>query len=632
MNKWLPLTFILLWALWPLSYLRGPKNPESGLPLREFGSLPVINKGRHQPLDSLARNSLVILRGKQTLNLEPWKGNFDGPKIITATEWLMELMFTPETADTRPCFRVDNDNVKGLLDLPMFPDAAAKADGKHFSWSQISPKLPALQRETMRAARIKVDLRNAYERSLMDLSEATGIYQMLRASITPCLNPDFKAGLAAYRDKLTQAQKAWGDRSDGLEVDESILNWVQLEFNAPLIVPPHPGVDNKLTEWQNCLQEIRNTPPTAEPDRSLASYAAMAAAYKSGNMAGMTTAINEYREWLASTKRIDADLKKGPREQLFNYVEVFYKAMVLSVLAMLLGLAVWFAPAKLEVLRKIAVGLMVLVVLLLTGGILTRMILEGRPPVTNLYSSALFIGWAACLFGLVLEKIWPYCIGVMVSALIGFCTLLVAHFLSLSGDTMVMLQAVLDTNFWLATHVVIVTLGYASTYVAGILGVFYVIRSLLDRTAQERLGKMFSSMVFGILCFAVLFSFVGTVLGGIWADQSWGRFWGWDPKENGALVIVLWNALALHARLGGMVKERGMMLLAIVGNMVTSWSWFGVNMLGIGLHSYGFINAASYALWSFIGFNLLLIILALCFLRSRKVSAKPKAPADALPA
>ena len=74
----------------------------------------------------------------------------------------------------------------------------------------------------------------------------------------------------------------------------------------------------------------------------------------------------------------------------------------------------------------------------------------------------------------------------------------------------------------------------------------------------------------------------------MWADESWGRFWGWDPKENGALIIVLWNALILHARWGGMVRERGLAALAILGNIVTSWSWFGVNELGIGLHSYGF--------------------------------------------
>jgi hypothetical protein len=89
------------------------------------------------------------------------------------------------------------------------------------------------------------------------------------------------------------------------------------------------------------------------------------------------------------------------------------------------------------------------------------------------------------------------------------------------------------------------------------------------------------------------------VLGGIWADQSWGRFWGWDPKENGAILIVLWNALILHARWGGMVRTRGIMVLAVFGNIITAWSWFGTNMLGVGLHSYGFMNAAFFWLAAF---------------------------------
>src|SRR5213078_3809232 len=103
--------------------------------------------------------------------------------------------------------------------------------------------------------------------------------------------------------------------------------------------------------------------------------------------------------------------------------------------------------------------------------------------------------------------------------------------------------------------------------------------------SQTEIGKALAKMVYGIICFATLFSFTGTVLGGIWADQSWGRFWGWDPKENGALLIVLWNAIMLHARWGGIVRDRGIMNLAIVGNIVTSFSWFGVNLLSIGLHS-----------------------------------------------
>src|SRR5262249_44950531 len=122
-------------------------------------------------------------------------------------------------------------------------------------------------------------------------------------------------------------------------------------------------------------------------------------------------------------------------------------------------------------------------------------------------------------------------------------------------------------------------------------------------------GKALSKMIYGIICFATLFSFVGTVLGGIWADQSWGRFWGWDPKENGALIIVLWNGLILHARWGGLVRERGLVSLAIVGNIVTSWSWFGVNLLGIGLHSYGFMQAAFWWLLGFVASQLLLIAL-----------------------
>ena len=116
----------------------------------------------------------------------------------------------------------------------------------------------------------------------------------------------------------------------------------------------------------------------------------------------------------------------------------------------------------------------------------------------------------------------------------------------------------------------------------------YIVRGVLTPSLTPDVGKELSRMIYGTLCFAIFFSFVGTVLGGLWADDSWGRFWGWDPKENGALMIVLWNALVLHARWGGMVKERGLAALAVVGNIVTSWSWFGVNELGVGLHSYGF--------------------------------------------
>jgi len=201
---------------------------------------------------------------------------------------------------------------------------------------------------------------------------------------------------------------------------------------------------------------------------------------------------------------------------------------------------------------------------------------------------------------LILERIFKDGIGTVVASMVGFSTLIIAHHLSLSGDTMQMMQAVLDTNFWLATHVVVITIGYSAMFVAGFLAIVYILRGFFTTGLDKDTAMALKRMVYGIICFATLFSFVGTILGGIWADQSWGRFWGWDPKENGALLIVLWCAITLHARWGGMIKERGLMGMAVFGNIVTAFSWFGVNMLGVGLHSYGFMDKAMFWLMAFI--------------------------------
>jgi ABC-type transport system involved in cytochrome c biogenesis permease subunit len=164
--------------------------------------------------------------------------------------------------------------------------------------------------------------------------------------------------------------------------------------------------------------------------------------------------------------------------------------------------------------------------------------------------------------------------------------------LSLSGDTLEMMQAVLDTNFWLATHVTIITLGYVSAFVAGLMGCAYIFLGIFTNALRKDGSANLTRMTYGVLCAGMFLSFVGTVLGGLWADYSWGRFWGWDPKENGALLIVLWIAMILHARWGGMVKQRGIAVLSVMSIVVTSWSMFGTNFLGVGLHSYGFRQGA----------------------------------------
>ncbi len=346
-------------------------------------------------------------------------------------------------------------------------------------------------------------------------------------------------------------------------------------------------------------------------------YASFAHAWRNMKPDEFNTLLGLYQKALAT--RFTKQIEKAGAEARFNAAAPFYTSTVLYALAFFTAVFSWLLWP--DVLRRSALGIVAIAWVLATAGILTRMWLEGRPPVTNLYSSALFIGWGAVGLCLILESLYKNAAASVAASVIGFSTLIIAHHLSLSGDTLEMMQAVLDTNLWLATHVVIVTTGYAATFLAGFLAMIYVVLGLttsllkkpFERGANgkvENAGDALNRMVYGIVCFATLCSFVGTVLGGIWADQSWGRFWGWDPKENGALLIVLWNAIILHARWGGLVRARGLMNMAIFGNVVTSWSWFGTNMLGIGLHSYGFTGAAFVVLLIWCAANLLLIALA----------------------
>ncbi len=390
------------------------------------------------------------------------------------------------------------------------------------------------------------------------------------------------------------------------------------------------------------------------PDPVAAHFGAMLVAYRHDDVKTFNSELAAYQQALAA---VDPEkLHPGDSwmanlvadhfgsyyqfEEWFNGFAPFTVACVLYVVALVLALLAGLGFTA--TLNRAAFWLICFTFLVHTFALICRIYLSGRPPVTNLYSSAVFIGWACVLFGIALEALFRLGVGNIVAALAGFPTLLISFALANDGDSIAVLQAVLDTQFWLATHVVCITLGYAATFLAGILGLVYIGRGLLvpwaGRLCREKLlpaveGSMsperYSNwqtrltpdvspeyarelvrMIYGILCFAIIFSFIGTVLGGLWADDSWGRFWGWDPKENGALIIVLWNAVVLHARWDGMVRDRGLAILSLVGNVVTSWSWFGVNELGIGLHAYGFTEGRLQMLGLFILSQLLIVGLA----------------------
>ena len=375
-------------------------------------------------------------------------------------------------------------------------------------------------------------------------------------------------------------------------------------------------------QWRSVGETLLQSMTTREVHPVVKMYAEMGDAYRAGNVSVFNQHADHLRGFIAKAQ--STATRRASFEFFFNDVDPFTHSMVLYVLAFLLACGSWMGWNR--PLNRAAFYLLLLALAIHTFGLVSRMYLQERPPVTNLYSSAIFIGWGAVIVALILERIFRDGIGAACAGAIGFITLIIAHHLAGSGDTLEMLQAVLDTNIWLATHVVAITTGYSAMFLAGMLAIIYIVRGVFTRSLKKETADSLARMTYGVVCFATLFSFVGTVLGGIWADQSWGRFWGWDPKENGAVLIVLWCAIILHARWGGFVRQRGLMIMAIFGNVVTSFSWFGVNMLGVGLHSYGFMQKAFPWLVGFIVSQLALMLIASMPLerwRSFQKSASP---------
>jgi len=573
----LPFIVLALGLVWVACSLMPEGNP-GAFDLTGFGRLPVLADGRIKPLDTIARNGLLLLQGRQRV-IDP-----DG-RARSPEEWLLDVFFRPEQADRAAVFRIDNPDVLSLFSL-----STANGDGGvRFSFRQLQPGLEELDRQGRLAEQTENAARTAFQRAVTELREHIGYFDRLKYSFQP---PDS----AAFVLDLTDQSRLVAARASFATMDT---------FSILRTVPP-PNGSSDAADWESVGHVLRRVKAPTDVDTHVKVYAALGQAWRDSQPAMFNARVQFLH--VEFSQRFPSATRRSSVEAYFNRAEPFITSLFLYVAAFLLAVVSWLIwPTH---LGRAAFRIMGLAYVLTTAGIVARMWLEGRPPVTNLYSSALFIGWGAVGLCLILEYLNRNAVASVAGSLIGFGTLVIAHHLSLSGDTLEMMRAVLDSNFWLSTHVVTVTTGYASTFLAGFLAIIYIVRGLFTRSLDERTADALARMVYGIVCFATLFSFVGTMLGGIWADQSWGRFWGWDPKENGALLIVIWNAVILHCRWGGLVRQRGLMALAVFGNVVTAWSWFGTNMLGIGLHSYGFTSAAFNGLIVFVASQLVIIGLA----------------------
>ncbi|XAM01648.1 cytochrome c biogenesis protein CcsA [Phycisphaeraceae bacterium D3-23] len=576
----LPYAIALVLVLWLMSgVLRASGGSELGsYDYAAFGALPVSEDGRVKPMDTLARNSLLQISGKQSLVEEMLlEGEDEGlPAII----WLAEVVSQHPNAQQRAVFRIDDPDVLGLMGKTV-------DDGKYFSMAEVWPSIQQIDEEARRARDLPDDERSRFQEHALGLWRSVGLLYELQVGLRPYMVP-----------------------------------------------PTAEGEDWQPLVEQGAVGEPTFT-PAARARPAGQSWLDMISAYGQGDIAQFNQRVAAHATAVGAAGQADADLntksmmRKADFEQGFNAYRPFAKGIVLYTLAGLIGLlGLMLRPMLPEgwykTVWRSGVGVLIIAFLLHTAGLLIRMWLQGRPPVTNLYSSAVFIGWAAVGFAIGTELLSRLGIASLASSIVGVSTLFIAHNLAKDGDTMGVMQAVLDSNFWLGTHVITVTLGYAATFFAGFLALLYIVLGMATPVLDKKSARLLVGMVYGTICFALLFSFVGTVLGGIWADQSWGRFWGWDPKENGAVMIVLMNAITLHARWGHLVRERGVMCLAIVGNIVTAWSWFGTNLLGVGLHTYGFMDGAMQKLMMFAIANLAVIAIALAVPTRYWVSFRPQ--------
>ncbi len=600
-----PAAVVLVFAGWLAGQARVPRAADNEFDFAAFASLPVVDQGRVKPVDTLARTTLAKISDRETYR------DADGKKQ-PAVRWFLDVVARPSAAEEHQVFRIQNLDVLQTLGL-------RRRQGFRYSLAEIRSqpeKLTEFDKELRAAGQMGVEKMDVYQRKLMDLNQRFQTYLRLVNAFQPWELPAFPAEKELKGDRQAALQ-GWTERVIAAgEQAEREMDAVQ----APLAVPglsgtgkaEDPHANQQQKPWQAYatayprahLQEILGQPA----DPAALAWKAIFDAYRDGNAKTFNLEVAKYRELLAASPPHEYVPSKTRLEAYMSSfapvtfcVGLYWTAFVLAACAWL-G---WSRP-----LNRAAFWLIFLAFCVHTAALVGRMYISGRPPVTNLYSSAVFIGWCFALAGLILEAIFRLGVCNVVAGVGGALALMIAQALGKGADTYTVMQAVLDTQFWLATHVVIVALGYAATFLAGLLGIIFIVMGVFTPSlAADDVRKPLSRMIYGVICFAVLFSFVGTVLGGLWADDSWGRFWGWDPKENGALIIVLWNALILHALWDNLVRDRGLAVLAVAGNIVTGWSWFGVNELGVGLHSYGFTEGVLLALGAFVASQLAIIFI-----------------------
>ena len=462
-----------------------------------------------------------------------------------ATDWIINLILNPENGRDQKIFNIRNPEVASSLFLDW-------TNEHKYSFNQITP----------------------------GLSEQSSMLEMI--------DQKDASDRTVYEKQL-------------YEISRNILRFEEISYLKALKFIP-PSNNSESGEWLSPFDFILKGIPANENQEAILNSLQMYLANRlAGNDLEMSSALNRYEMALSTFQDINVKVDNLKKETWMNRVNLFYISLGLYLLSFIFLSISWMIKPIL--LNRVAYLLLISGTVIHGYGIFLRMQIMERPPVTTLYESVIFVSLIIMALAVLLEYFRKDGLGIFVGSVSGSVLHYVGFSYAADGDTLGMLVAVLNSNFWLATHVTTITIGYGASLMAGCVGHLYLIQEI--RGVNSASLKSIFNNLFGITLLALFFTLFGTILGGIWADQSWGRFWGWDPKENGALLIVLWQLMMIHMRLSGLAKPKEFALGMALNNIIVALAWFGVNLLQVGLHSYGFDDGVARNLFMFIGFEII---------------------------
>jgi cytochrome c-type biogenesis protein CcsB len=374
-----------------------------------------------------------------------------------------------------------------------------------------------------------------------------------------------------------------------LALAERLWAYQEHRMGVRLEVIPLPG--SSQSEWVS-LAAVERLGIHSDPSmRTLSDeFGKLRTAYRAGSADAFQAASAAF---IAAARQAGEQLRAYPSQRLID-LEVAYNHWVpfrfawifvlLATIFVLLNMGTQWRPLYAAALAAYGVGLVAMFV-----GFGMRVTISGRAPVTDMYESVVYVGLGIAIIGLILELIYRKRFVLLAAAAVSTVALVIAdNCPALLDPSLRPLQPVLRSNFWLVIHVMTITMSYAAFALAlsiSNITLGYYLRGSTNHDVIAALGKF----TYQVLQVGVLLLAAGTILGGVWAAYSWGRFWGWDPKEVWALITLLGYLAVLHARFAGWVGDLGLAALSVLCFSLVVMAWYGVNfVLGAGLHSYGF--------------------------------------------